>query len=297
MNRRIFTKHTAAGLALALLPKPIFSMNKKKNYKLGLQAFTIRDALKKDLIGSLKTVKSLGYADLELYGFNPENTNYYGHEAAEFRNILSDLGLSSSSCHYGFSDYMETSRDELNRYVDACISGATTLDNSYITWPWMAPEQRTEATFKKLPELLNHIGERITKAGLGFAYHNHDFEFLTYDGKTGYERIIDETDPSLVKLQLDLYWAVHSSQKSPKELIAMAPERFVMWHIKDMDKVTRDYSELGNGSIDYVALLPQLDTSALKYYYLEQGGNYATNSMQSIADSAVHFKENLQQYL
>ncbi|WP_396637800.1 sugar phosphate isomerase/epimerase family protein [Maribacter sp. R77961] len=297
MNRRTFTKHTATGLAIALLPKPLFSMDDKKNYKLGLQAFSIRDALKKDLIGSLKTVKSLGYEDLELYGFDAENTRYYGHEAREFNNLLGDLGLSSSSCHYGFSDYLEASTDDLNKYIDACIKGADTLEHSYITWPWMAPKQRTEKTFKKLPELLNHIGERITKAGLGFAYHNHDFEFATYDGKTGYERIITETDASLVKLQLDLYWAVHSSEKTPQELIAMAPERFVMWHIKDMDKITRDYSELGNGSIDYKQLLPKLDKSALDFYYLEQGGNFAINDMQSITDSAIYFKEKLQRYL
>ena len=297
MNRRTFTQQSAAALTLALLPKPVFSMFKTKNYKFGLQAFTIRDALKKDLVGSLKTVKSLGYEDLELYGFNAESISYYGHEANEFNNILGDLGLTSSSCHYGFADYLDASKDDLNKYIDACIKGATILDNSYITWPWMAPEQRTEATFKKLPALLNHIGERITKAGLGFAYHNHGFEFAIYDEKTGYERIINETDASLVKLQLDLYWAVHSSKKTPQELIAMAPDRFVMWHIKDMDKRTRDYSELGNGAIAYTELLPKLDKSALKFYYLEQGGNFAVNDMQSISDSALYFKEKLQQYL
>lgn len=297
MNRRTFTKQTAAGLAITLLPKPIFSMGNKKNYKLGLQAFTIRDAMKKDLIGSLKTVKSLGYEDLELYGFNADTIGYYGHKASEFNLILDDLGLSSSSCHYGFSDFLSSSKDELNKYIDACIKGALALNNNFITWPWMAPEQRNLETFEKLPELLNHIGEQVTKAGLGFAYHNHDFEFHDYNGKTGYEMIIQDTDPSLVKLQLDLYWAVHSSKKTSKELIAMAPDRFVMWHIKDMDKLNRDYSELGNGSIDYSVLLPELDKSALEFYYLEQGGNFAHNSMQSITDSVDYFKKNLQRYL
>lgn len=77
----------------------------------------------------------------------------------------------------------------------------------------------------------------------------------------------------------------------------MAPERFVMWHIKDMDKITRDYSELGNGSIDYSKMIPALDTSALEFYYLEQGGNFAKNSIQSITDSAQFFKNNIKRFL
>ena len=297
MNRRTFTKQSASALALTMLPKPVFSLGRKAKYKLGLQAFTIRDAMKKDLIGSLKAVKSLGYEDLELYGFNSEKIHYYGYKASDFQSILNDLGLSSSSCHYGFSDYLNASKDDLKKYIDACIEGASKLHNTYITWPWMAPEQRNLETFEKLPELLNYIGERVTNAGLGFAYHNHGFEFENYGEKTGYERIIAYTDPTLVQLQLDLYWAVHSSKKTPQELIAMAPDRFVMWHIKDMDKLTRDYSELGNGAINYTALLPQLDKSALHFYYLEQGGNFAVNSMQSIGDSVTYFKKNLQQYL
>jgi sugar phosphate isomerase/epimerase len=70
-----------------------------------------------------------------------------------------------------------------------------------------------------------------------------------------------------------------------------------MWHIKDMDKLTRDYSELGNGSIDYSKMIPSLDTSGLEFYYLEQGGNFANHSMQSITDSAEFFKQNLKKYL
>jgi sugar phosphate isomerase/epimerase len=106
-----------------------------------------------------------------------------------------------------------------------------------------------------------------------------------------------ETDPKLVKLQIDLYWVMHSSKLSPAALFSKQPGRFVMWHIKDMDKVTRDYSELGNGSIDYTVILPDAQKAGLQYYYLEQGGNFAKNPMQSVADSAAFFKKNLEKYL
>lgn len=134
-------------------------------------------------------------------------------------------------------------------------------------------------------------------AGLGFAYHNHGFEFEDHNGQIGFDIILNETDPELVKLQLDWYWVMHSSKLRPAEWIAKAPKRYVMWHIKDMDKITRDYSELGNGSIDYNQILPEASQEGLEFYYLEQGGNFAKDSMQSIADSAIYFKENLQKFL
>jgi sugar phosphate isomerase/epimerase len=144
---------------------------------------------------------------------------------------------------------------------------------------------------------LNKIGEQVTKAGLGFAYHNHGFEFEDHDGANGFDILMSETDPSLVKLQIDMYWVMHSSSYTPEELIIKQPGRYVMWHIKDMDKVSRDYSELGNGSIDYLKLLPDPGISGLEYYFIEQGGNYAVNSMQSASASAAYFKKHLQKFL
>jgi sugar phosphate isomerase/epimerase len=90
---------------------------------------------------------------------------------------------------------------------------------------------------------------------------------------------------------------MHSSKRTPAELFSKQPGRFVMWHIKDMDKVTRDYTELGNGSIDYTVILPEASRAGLEYYFLEQGGNFAKDPIQSISDSAAFFKKNLQQFL
>ncbi|MEM1360030.1 MAG: TIM barrel protein, partial [Bacteroidota bacterium] len=175
--------------------------------------------------------------------------------------------------------------------------GAHRLGMPYITWPWMAPEQRTLETFKRLPAILNLIGERVKAAGLQFAYHNHGFEFENHKGENGYDIILRETDPELVKLQIDMYWVMHAATTTPKELVKQQPGRFVMWHIKDMHKVSRDYTELGNGSINYHEVLPDPVSSGLEYYYLEQGGNFTHNALQSAADSANYFKRELQQYL
>ncbi len=296
-SRREFLRKSTVLLSGLVLPLSSCSLNSAPKFKMGLQLFTIRDAMADNPIESLKQAKRMGYEDFETYGYEPAIDKYYGFGSKEFRSILDDMGLSTSSGHYDFSNYFDKPVDEMMRYVDACIKGANTIGQDYITWPWLHPDFRTIDNFKKLSDLLNVIGERVTKAGLGFAYHNHDFEFIDHNGEQGYDIIFNQTDPGLVKLQLDLYWAVYASKLSPIELVNKQPDRFVMWHIKDMDKLTRDYSELGNGSIDYDKMLSQIDQSGLQYYFLEQGGNFAESSMKSIADSASFFKTHLQKYL
>jgi sugar phosphate isomerase/epimerase len=249
-----------------------------------------------DPAGTLKKVAALGYRDLETYGYDADQNKYYGYKASDFKKILEDNQLTTTSGHYNFFLFLDKPMDELRRYVDQCIVGAKATGQPYITWPWLDPNSRTIDTFKLLAERLNKIGEQVNNAGLGFAYHNHDFEFIDHNGQNGYEIIMNETDSSLVKLQIDLYWAMHSSKLSPHELFLKQPGRFVMWHIKDMDKKTRDYTELGNGSIDYTVILPDASLAGLQYYYVEQGGNFAKDPMQSITDSAAFMKQ-LEGYL
>ena len=264
---------------------------------MGLQLFSIRQPLAKDVVGTIKQIALIGYQDGETYGYDPAETKYYGMKAPEFKKLLSDHNMITTSGHYDFTKYFDKPDDEMMRYVDQCIIGANALGQRYITWPWLDPSFRTLENFRLLAKKLNVIGTRIKRAGLGFAYHNHDFEFTDYGGENGYEIIMRETDPALVKLQLDLYWVAHSSKLTVSELISKQPGRFVMWHIKDMDKVSRDYSELGNGSIDFSVMLPEASRAGLEYYYIEQGGNFAKNPIQSVTDSAVYFKKNLEKYL
>ena len=274
-----------------------FTFPEKKNYKMGLQLFTIRDAMAKDPVSALKIVSSLGYQDLETYGYDAVQQKYYGRDAVDFKKLLEDFQLTTSSGHYDFASYFDKPTDALKQYVDQCIAGAHQLGQHYITWPWLDPSSRTIEKFKFLTERLNLIGEQINNANLGFAYHNHDFEFIDHDGQNGYDIIMRETDPKLVKLQIDLYWVAHSSKLSPHELFMKQPGRFVMWHVKDMDKVSRDYTELGNGSIDYTTILPDASLAGMQYYFLEQGGNFSQNSIQSITDCANYFKQHLAKYL
>jgi len=297
VDRRKFLLQSAVLFPGSLLALQRLTRDGASKYKMGLQLFSIREPLSKDVTGTIKQVAAIGYEDCETYGYDPAQVKYYGLKAADFKQLLADNNMITTSGHYDFTQFFDKSADDMMRYVDQCIEGAHVLGQKYITWPWLAPNFRTPDNFRLLTGKLNKIGEHVNKANLGFAYHNHDFEFTDIGGETAYSLIMRETDPALVKLQMDLYWVMHSSKLSPAELIAKQPGRFVMWHIKDMDKKSRDYSELGNGSIDFTVILPEATQAGLQYYYIEQGGNFAKSPMQSITDSAIYFKKNLEKYL
>lgn len=297
INRKDFIVQSASLMSASLLALHGFSKDPPAKYKMGLQLFTVRGPLARDLTGTIKKIASIGYEDCETYGYDPEQKKYYGIEASAFKQLLADNNMIVTSGHYDFTNYFNKPADAMMRYVDQCIEGAHALGQRYITWPWLDPAFRTIENFKLLATKLNAIGERLNKAALGFAYHNHDFEFTDHAGENGYTIIMKETDPALVKLQMDLYWVMHSSKLSPSELFSLQPGRFVMWHIKDMDKISRDYSELGNGSIDFSVILPEASRAGLQYYYIEQGGNFAKDPIQSITDSAAYFKKHLEKYL
>ena len=286
LTRREFIKHTGAVVAAPTA----FRAMQQRPYKMGLQLYTIRAPMRQDVAGTLKQVAALGYVEMETYGFDRQSLGYYGLPAKTFAQMLGDLNLTTPSGHYDLNQFATTSEDELTRYMDRCIEGARLLGQSYITWPLIDPPSRTVDGFKTVAKRLNLIGAQAKKAGLQVAYHNHDFEFVPHDGTLGYEIITKETDPSLVKLQIDLYWFARAKQ-SPNEWFKRYPGRFVMWHVKDMHKTSLDYTELGNGSIDFSRIFPDARLSGLQHYFVEQGSNFAKDPMQSITDSAAYMKQ------
>lgn len=275
----------AAGMSLANAATP--------RYRMGLQLYTVREPMAKDAAGTLKQAAALGYRNFETYGFEPDAVKYYQMPARDLRKVLDDLGLATTTGHYDLHLYLAKPAAAMTAYVDRCIEGALALGQKYITWAWLDPQSRDLDSFRLVAERLNLIGARAAKAGLAVAYHNHDFEFIPHGGEIGYDIIMRETDPRLVKLQLDLFWVAHSSARTPHELFQLQPGRFVMWHIKDMDK-SRRYTELGNGVIDFTRILPHAPLAGLEEYFVEQGDNFAESPMKSIEVSARYVRKFLQ---
>jgi sugar phosphate isomerase/epimerase len=287
-DRRAFLKHAAAFASMSALTANT-SVANVPHFRMGLQMYTVREPMAKDALGSLKQIAALGYRNLETYGFDPDAVTYYGMPAAAFRKVLDDLGLTTTTGHYDLHAYLNKPEAAMTAYIDRCILGAQALGQTYITWAWLDPQSRGLDSFALVAQRLNLIGAQAAKAGLKVAYHNHDFEFIPHDGKIGYDIILNRTDPALVKLQLDLFWVAHSSARTPHELFTLAPGRFVMWHVKDIDSQKR-YTELGNGSIAFSKIFPDAQLAGLEEYFVEQGDNFAVGPMQSIETSAKYVK-------
>lgn len=291
VDRRTFLKQ-AGSLASGALVLP--SMQKPQRYKIGLQLFTVNRDMNRDPIASLKRVVDMGYEEVETYGLDPKALTYYGLPAAELAQRLKDHNLPTPSGHYDLHRFLNASTDDLNRYVDRCAEGARILGQRYIVWPYIEPRLRTLDTFKQVAGLLNAIGVCLTKSGHHVAYHNNGGEFIAQGGQLPYDVILRETDPALVKLQIDLYWHAHDTDEPPHALFKRAPGRFVMWHVKDMHKVSRDYTEMGNGTIDYTRIWPDAAMSGMTHFFVEQGGNFAVDAMQSAADGIAYVRKYLQ---
>ena len=290
ITRRTFLQQTGAFASASLL---LPAAQTRPRYKMGLQLFTMRAAMRTDVGGTLKRIADLGYQELETYGFDPQTLGYYGMTAKEFAQRLREHNLTTPSGHYDLNRYATTPVADLTAYVSRCIDGAHALGQTYITWPLIDEGFRTIDNFKSVAGRLNTIGAQIKKAGLALAYHNHDFEFVEQNGQIGYDIILKETDPALVKLQMDLYWIAHGSKLTPHEWFKRQPGRYVMWHVKDMHKVSRDYTELGNGSIDFTKIWPDTALAGMKHFFVEQGGNFTKDPFQSITDSAAYVKKYL----
>jgi sugar phosphate isomerase/epimerase len=287
-NRRTFIKN-ASLLAATALVAPSFLL--KKKYKLGLQLFSIREAMARDLKDTLKQVAAFGYEEVEIYGFS--DAKYYKLEPSVFKSILDDNNLTTSSGHYDLNKFMlpGSTDDQMFRYVDECIEGAHTLKQKYIVWPWLDPDSRTIDKFKVVADKLNRIGERLKPANLKVAYHNHDFEFIDHNGQIGYDIILKETDSSLVKLQADLYWLSNASKLKPHDYFVQYPGRYPMWHLKDMSKQDRNLHEImGEGTIDFKSILKDDELAGVEHMFVEQGNNYHPDAMQNVGKSALYVK-------
>jgi sugar phosphate isomerase/epimerase len=265
-------------------------------FKLGLQLFTIREAMAKDLRATFQRIVEFGYQEVETYGFNYGNNKYYwGLEPKQASQLLSDCGLTTSSGHYDLDKFFgKNQQDELKRYTDQCIAGATALKQSYIVWPIIAAQYRTLEEMKRLAATLNSVGEQIKRGGLQLAYHNYGWDFMEQGGVIPYDIILKETDPALVKMELDLYWFSFGSRLKPLDWFKKQPGRFVIWHIKDMNKQNRELHEVvGDGQIDFKPIFKDAQLSGVKHMFVEQGNNYVPDAMSCVQRSADYMKKNL----
>jgi sugar phosphate isomerase/epimerase len=266
ISRKSFIKASAFALATPLLSK--FELNMPSASKIGIQLYTLRDAISKDLEGTLKKVSEIGYKEVELFGYN--DGRFFGKTPKEFKALLAKYGLKPVSGHYGAGVENKTTKGTLSNDWERAVDDAAELGHKYVVCAYLTPgERKSIEDYKKYVDLFNKAGETAKKAGLQFAYHNHDFEFFKLDGETPYDYIAGKTDPKLVKLELDLYWIVKAGL-DPVELFKQYPGRFPLWHVKDMDKADKSFAEVGTGSIDFKKIFAARKTAGLTNFFVEQ---------------------------
>ncbi len=266
INRRQFLNRSALGLAsLAAAQAPGNLFANPYGKPIGLQLYTLRDDLQKDMQGTLRQVAAIGIKEVELY-------DLYGKTAAEFAQILKDDGLTAPSGHY------MTRHLRGNWALE--IEKAQTIGMKYMVNAILdADERKTLDDWKRLADLFNKAGEQTRKAGIQYCYHNHNFEFQKFGDTTAYEFLMKALDPKLVQFEMDCFWITHAGQ-DPVALFKKYPGRFPLLHIKDMtdhpavahelDAKMGLFAPVGHGTIDWKRIFAAAPTGGMKHFFIEQ---------------------------
>lgn len=254
LNRRGFiVKSGAALLATSLSASAgIAASGATGGSPIGLQLYTLRKRIAEDMGATLATVADIGYREVEFAG-------YFDQPLGAIRTMLANNGLSAPSAHMRIAD--------LEQNFDRLLGAAVELGHRYLVLAWLPPEDRTLQRYKEIADLLNRNGDKARQAGVHLAYHNHEFEFFDVDGQVPYEILLQETDPALVKFEMDIYWFAVAKQ-DPLKMIDRFPGRFPAIHVKDMD-ANGNIVDVGQGVLDFSPLYKRREKAGLKHFFVE----------------------------
>lgn len=292
-NRREFLKISAAGSISMMLfgatgCKSSVAVD-RKSFGVGIQLYTIRDAMSADVPGTLKKVSDIGYKNLELAGY--ADGKFYGFAPAEFKKMVNDLGMEVLSSHAAVESTgitPETAKAMADAHAEVGVK--------YCVQPWVNEPDRTIETYKKMIADWNEVGRIMKGVGIQFAYHNHNFEFANIDGVVPYYDIfMPEMDADLITMELDLFWASKAGQ-DPIAMFNKYPGRFQLLHFKDMktneapffDVIKDDVCAVGEGVIDFKKILTAKEVAGAKYIFVEDDNQGNGKPFEAIETSITN---------
>jgi sugar phosphate isomerase/epimerase len=291
-SRRDFLRISATG-AVGALAFSQYGFKAAKSAGIGLQLYTIREAMATDVKGSLKKVAGMGYKYLELAGY--ADGKFYGMEPKEFKKIVVNLGMKILSSHTQVEAKGVTLENAKKMTEDHAKLGV-----KYCMQPWVVEEARKSvASYQKMVADWNKVGEIMKASGIQFGYHNHNFEFDSVEGKVPYFDIfLAELDKDLVTMEFDLFWATKAGQ-NPVEIFKKYPGRFQLFHMKDM--YTRqapffttvgveDFAPVGAGLINFKEILAAKNIAGMKYMIVEQDKSRENRIFDDIKTSITNLK-------
>ncbi|MGK2863505.1 MAG: sugar phosphate isomerase/epimerase family protein [Chitinophagaceae bacterium] len=299
INRKNFIKNSGAltigGLLFHQLSLKLNNIHFLRLERIGVQLFSMPHIVEKDFSGTMKMLADIGYREIEFYGpysfSSTEDTErwkaitpslgfsgsgYFGSSVQLVKKVLDDNGLSSPSMHTG----LFTLRNRMAEMAEA----AHVLGTKYVILPSTETQTSLDG-YKRQADEFNEIGASAKKHGLRFAYHNHGNGLKKMEGKIPMELILEQTDPDLVFMQMDIYWTT-AGGIDPVTYLKKYPGRFRLLHIKDMMKQVRfsgdggdpkQWIELfpfmtdaGSGIMDLKNILSQAQKSGVEHFIVER---------------------------
>jgi len=231
----------------------------------GLQLYSVRNQMEKDVPGTLAMVHAWGIKDVELAGT-------YDLSPQQFKAQLAKHGLKAVSGHYEF--------EEWSKDPEAVLREAQELGLAYAGCAWIPHAGAfDEAACRHAIEVFNHAGQLAAQHHIRFFYHTHGYEFQPYGGGTLFDLLVKETNPENVKFEMDIFWIVHGGQ-DPVSLLGKYPGRWELMHLKDMRQgtptglltgssdETNDVA-LGTGMIPLPAVLQAARQAGVRWYFIE----------------------------
>jgi sugar phosphate isomerase/epimerase len=238
------------------------SCNSTRHKNIGLQLYSIRDSIMKDVPAAIAKVGKMGYKFVEPAGYN--DGKLYGMEPAAFKALCQSNSLTILSSHVGQELPDSANFTKTMAWWDTCINAHVAVGAKFLVQPFMgAGAYRSLDTLKRYCDYFNMIGEKCKAKGIQFGYHNHDKEFSTkLEGQTIYDFMLANTDPQKVTFEMDLYWAKMGGA-NPVDYFTKYPGRIQLWHIKDKKEIGAD------DFMDFPAIWAAAPKSGMQYGIVE----------------------------
>lgn len=298
MNRRRFLQTTTALTLASQLPNTeIFAANPAKVGNLGVALFTLPKSLSQDFEGTLKMISDMGFSELEFfdpYDYSGEaakkqwemaakalgfsGSGYFGKSPKELKALLKKYKLSSPAIHVD----LPTLRENMAGVAEA----ADVIGHKYVGIAMIPDDMRkTLDDYKRTADIFNEVGKSAKKYGLTFFYHNHGYGHKPVEGTIPFQLILDNTDPDLVKMEMDVFW-FSAAGINPVDYLKNNPGRFPLLHVKDMSEkktFAKDGSNMGEwmgmfpyladagaGVLDLETILCEAKKAGAKHFFLEK---------------------------
>lgn len=272
-----------------------------KKFNVGLQLYSVRSAMEKDMYGTLKAVKEMGYDYVEFAG-------YFGKTAEEVKAMLDELGLKAISVHQGYELFLEKGQE--------AVDYLKTIGAKYCAVPWMGPEKhKGEEGFDKAMEDITKVSKLLKANGITMLYHNHDFEFEKFDDKFKLDWLYETLSSDIIQTEIDTCW-VHYAGYNPSEYLIKYTGRAPIVHLKDFvceklgngpvyalidgdgkesEKPSKEetgfkFAPCGTGRQNFAEILEAAEKAGAEYVIVEQDDTYDVPCLDAVKQSREYLK-------